>query len=99
MKDFILYFVYLYKSSHFNLGTIRDNKRISQMRALLAARRKQMGDQNRPPMVQYVFDIQRYMFYSIRTVAFWHNNNITPKSFVDSMCYNIPMFYSAAIFL
>ena len=59
---FCILYIYIRVYSFQFRDSLRYNKRVSQMRVLLAARRETAGDQNRPPMVQYVFNIKLDMF-------------------------------------
>ena len=76
---------------------------VSQMRTLPVACREPVGKQNRLLKVSYVFGhkteyILIHAKYT-RIVVLWHISNIPPKDFVESICYNSPMFYTAAIFV
>ena len=82
---------------------VGDNKQISDMRVLLAARRNQRVAQNRQPSVIYVFEhkTKHILIHASQTrnVAFWHINNLPPRVSLNQICYNPPIFCIAAIFV
>ena len=83
-----------FEISDFSCG----NRRVSQMRAPLAACREPAGSYNGLPYMCYKF----FFFYIKRYVpALWHFDIsvICPHRFRSQIYHNTPMFYIAAIFV
>ena len=80
------------------------NRRVSKMRAPLAACRKLAGSYNRLVDVLHVFEHKTQCFLSpcsyTRIVVFWHISNMLPW-IPSQICYNTPMvfFFIAATFV